>query len=96
MVIHKYFSRKDGFVLPTIHMCRDSKREVDKANDGVCVYHTAARMLYSYIISFSDMAWQYCQIRKSPISKKLTFWVISPNLMPAKFSRYMVLPILRV
>lgn len=51
---------KAGFVLPTVHMCGDlslSKQEVDKANDSVCIYHIAVQMLFSYVISFSDVAW---------------------------------------
>ena len=54
--------------MPTVHTCGDSslsKREVDKANDGIaCIAPPQG-----YIIRFSDMTWEYHQMRKSQISK---------------------------
>ena len=40
------------------------------------------------------MTWRYRKIKKIANIKILTFWAISPNLMPAKFSHYTVSPIL--
>ena len=46
-------------------MCWDSKWEVDKANNGVCVYHVAVQMLYN-ITSLGrawaspTLAWLHC------------------------------------
>ena len=60
MTIYKHFARKDGFVLPTVHMCGDSslsKREVNKATKSLIAQDTPIPGLTSFLCPGFDF-WQ--------------------------------------
>ena len=92
MAMYKYFAWKYGFVLPTVHVFEDLSLSISgKSTRLMTVYmciaplHACCRLHHQF--QQHDMAVGLPNLKTANIKKKQN---ISPNLMLAKFSCYMV------